>query len=146
MANYIMDSLIAVIFVIRDCITTKMAFFIFSHFDWICFIQSFWLNMLWWNRGCEYVFMYMRLCVCVEALQLKRMSQFWWNFLQMIWQMFARSVFFSQILKSMTSWRPFCKFSPGLSHGCNSCPIYFKIGHDVELLQPLYAIWNQQNQ
>ena len=56
-------------------------------------------------------------CMCAEALQLKQMGRFWWHFLQMIWQIFARS-FFSDFenSKSMTSWRPFCIFAvPALS-------------------------------
>ena len=51
-------------------------------------------------------------------------------------------VCFSQILKLRNRWRHGGHFS----HGRNLCPIYFKIGHDVELLHPLFAIWNQQNQ
>ena len=31
--------------------------------------------------------------MCVTALHPKRMDGFWWHFLQMIWQIFARSIF-----------------------------------------------------
>ena len=71
----------------------RLALVIFPLF----YIQSIWLNMLRWNRRCVYVcvFVYVCVCVCVcvTALQPKRMDGFWWNFLQMIWQIFARSIF-----------------------------------------------------
>ena len=51
-------------------------------------------------------------CVCVAALLPKRLDRFWWNFLQMIWQIFARSVFLGfWKFEMMTSWRPFCSLS-----------------------------------
>ena len=33
-------------------------------------------------------------CVCVAALLLKRLCRFWWNFAQMIWQIFTCVIFF----------------------------------------------------
>ena len=68
------------------------------------------MNMLRWNRGCVYVCVC--LCMCVTALQPKRLDGFRWNFPQMIWQIFARSVFLGfWNFETMTSWRPFCTFS-----------------------------------
>ena len=73
------------------------------------YIQSIWLNMLRWNRGC--VCVCMCVCVCVTALQPKRMNGFWWNFPQMIWQIFVRSIFLRfWNFQTMTSWRPFLHF------------------------------------
>ena len=43
------------------------------------------------HAWCMYVCVYV--CACVETLQPKRMGRFWWNFLQMIWQIFARPFF-----------------------------------------------------
>ena len=45
-----------------------------------------------------YVWMYVCMCVCVcvgvsAALTLNQMGRFRWNFVQMIWQLFARSLF-----------------------------------------------------
>ena len=54
--------------------------FIFMNYDWIC------------CDGTEGVCMYVCVCMCVTALKPKRMDRFWWNFLQMIWQIFARSL------------------------------------------------------
>ena len=51
-------------------------------------------------------------CMCVTALHPKRMDGFWWNFLHMIWQIFARSVFLGfWKFEIVTSWRSFCLFS-----------------------------------
>ena len=41
---------------------------------------------------CMSVCMYV--CLCVEALQPKRLCRFWWNFAQMIWQIFTCVIFF----------------------------------------------------
>ena len=59
--------------------------------------------MFRWNRGCVYVCMYVWkyvcmyvctcVCRCVAALTLKRMGRFRWNFVEMIWKIFARSIF-----------------------------------------------------
>ena len=57
--------------------------------------------MLRRNRGCVYVCMYVcNVCVCVgyvrpcvAALMLKRTGRFWLNFVQLIWLIFAMSVF-----------------------------------------------------
>ena len=38
----------------------------------------------------------------------------------------------SEISKSMTSWQPFCTFSPGNSDGRNFALIFFKIVDKVE--------------
>ena len=63
-------------------------------------------------RVCVCMYVCASVCVCVEALLLKRMGRFWWNFLQMIWQIFARSVFLGfWKFEMMTSWRPFCSLS-----------------------------------
>ena len=62
-------------------------FFIFSHFDWICCDRTEGVCMY----ACMYVCVYV--CFCVTALQPKRVDWFWWNFLQRIWHIFARSVF-----------------------------------------------------
>ena len=43
----------------------------------------------------------------------------------------------------MTSWRPFCSFSPGHSHGSNFASIFFKIAAEVEKGIPLFAFENQ---
>ena len=43
--------------------------------------------------ACVCVCVCLCVCLCVEALHPKRMNGFWWNFLQMIWQTFAKSVF-----------------------------------------------------
>ena len=94
----------------------KKRVLVFFGIRFFCFyIQSFWLNMLQCNRGCVYVcmcvYMYVCVCVCVTALQPKRMDGFWWNFPQMIWQIFARSVFLRfWNFQTMTSWRPFLHF------------------------------------
>ena len=75
-------------------LTREKTFFFF-----VFYIQSIWLIMLRWNRGCVCVCMYVCMyvcvwvCVCVTALQPKRMDGFWWNFLHMIWQIFARYIF-----------------------------------------------------
>ena len=44
---------------------------------------------------CMNVCIYVCMCVCrcVAALKLKRMGRLRWNFVQMIWQLFARSLF-----------------------------------------------------
>ena len=62
-----------------------------SHF----YIQSIWLNMLQWTPGCLSVCLCVCLCVCVSvsSLQPKRMDGFWWNFPQITYYEFARSVF-----------------------------------------------------
>ena len=89
--------------------------------SWYFYIQS---NIVRWNRGCVYVCVCvfvcvcvcvcMYVCVCVTALQPKRMDGFWWHFLQMIWQIFARSVFLEfWNFRKMTSWRPFLHFFVG---------------------------------
>ena len=47
----------------------------------------------------EYVAIEPRVCICesvrmcVAALQPKEINRFWWKFLQIIWQIFARSIF-----------------------------------------------------
>ena len=56
----------------------KWEAFYFYFFHWICWNQ---------NQGCVSV------CVCVWALQPRRLCRFWWNFAQMIWQMFASDIF-----------------------------------------------------
>ena len=94
-----------------------MAFlFIFSQFDWICYDGTEGVCMC--VCVCMYVCMYVcvyvcvYVCMCVTALQPKRMNGFWWNFLQMIWQIFARSFFLGfWNFEIVTSWRPFCSFS-----------------------------------
>ena len=53
--------------------------FIFSHFDWICCNRT--------QGVCLCV------CMCVSSLQPKRMNRFWWNFPQIIWQIFASVIF-----------------------------------------------------
>ena len=112
---------------------------IFSYFDWIC------------CKGTEGVCIYVCMCVCMCVCRLCAsvcgsahaqtdkliLIQFCKNDLTNICE-----VCFSQILKLRNRWRHGGHFS----HGRNLCPIYFKIGHDVELLHPLFAIWNQQNQ
>ena len=45
----------------------------------------------------------------------------------------------------MTSWRPFCIFSMGHSHGRNFCPIFFKFEDKGQSCFPQFAIENQQN-
>ena len=56
----------------------------------------------------------MYVCACVTALQPKRMDGFWWNFPQMIRQIFVRSVFLRfWNFQTMTSWRPFLHFFVG---------------------------------
>ena len=114
-------------------------FVIFSQFDWIC------------CDGTEGVCVYVCMCVCMCVCRLCAsvcgsahaqtdkliLIQFCKNDLTNICE-----VCFSQILKLRNRWRHGGHFS----HGRNLCPIYFKIGHDVELLHPLFAIWNQQNQ
>ena len=53
------------------------AFYIQSNFDWICYDR---------NRGCVYVCACVRasVCLCVSALQPKRLNRFQWNFAQMV--------------------------------------------------------------
>jgi len=46
----------------------------------------------------------------------------------------------------MTSWRPFCTFSPGHSPGRNFAPIFFKIAGELESCLPLLAIQNHRDQ
>ena len=45
----------------------------------------------------------------------------------------------------MTSWRPFCIFPMGHSHGRNFCPIFFKFEDKGQSCFPQFAIENQQN-
>ena len=52
----------------------KWEAFYFYFFHWICWNQ---------NQGCVSV------CVCVWALQPRRLCRFWWNFAQMVRQIFA---------------------------------------------------------
>ena len=68
-----------------------------GHLDIVCLcfnIQSFWLNMLQSNPGCVFVCVCLCVCVCVSSLQPKRINRFWWNFPQMIWQIFASVIFY----------------------------------------------------
>ena len=46
----------------------------------------------------------------------------------------------------MTSWRPFCSFPMGHSHGRNFALIFFKFEYKVQSCSLLFAIWNEQNQ
>ena len=45
----------------------------------------------------------------------------------------------------MTSWRPFCSFPMGHSHGRNFALIFFKFEYKVQSCSLLFAIWNEQN-
>ena len=45
----------------------------------------------------------------------------------------------------MTSWRPFCSFPMGHSHGRNFALIFFKFGYKVQSCFLQFAIENQQN-
>ena len=63
---------------------------------WLCifYIQSFWLNMLQSKpRVCVCVCVCLSVCLSVSALQPRRLCRFWWNFAQMIWQIFASDIF-----------------------------------------------------
>ena len=121
---------------VKVTLKTIKIVFIFSQFDWICCDGT--------EGVCMYVCMYV--CMCVTALQPKRMDGFWWNFPQMIWQIFVRFVFLRfWNFKRMTSWRPFLHFSLGHSHSRNFAPIFFKIGGEVESCLPLFAIENQRD-
>ena len=74
------------------------------------------------------------------------MGRSWWNFLQMIWKIFASKIFsVFEISKSMTSQRPFCTFPFRHYHGCKFALIFLKIRHKLQSCLPMFAIENQQN-
>ena len=50
---------------------------------------------------------------------------------------------FRRFVFGMTSWRPFCTFSPGHSHGRNFALIFFRIADKVESCLPVFVIENQ---
>ena len=81
----------------------KWEAFYFYFFYWICWNQ---------NQGCVSV------CVCVWALQPRRLCRFWWNFAQMVQQIFANCGLFFAVFENlnlMISWWPFCTFTMGHS-------------------------------
>ena len=47
-----------------------------------------------------------------------------------------------QLIFGMTSWRPFCTFSSGHSHGRSFTLIFFKISDEIENYLPLFAFEN----
>ena len=112
--------------------------FIFSHFDWICCNR---------NRGCVYECV----CVCVSVCVWKLYCQNGWvDFAETLHKWSDRYLlvsFFSIFENSnlMTSWRPFCIFPTGHSHGRNFCPIFFKFGYKLQSCFSQFAIENQQN-
>ena len=110
------------------------------------YIQSFWLNMLQSKpRVCVWV------CVCASVCVWKLYSPngcvdfdetlHKWSDRYLLVTFF--SVFENSNL--MTSWRPFCTFSMGHSHGRNFCPILFKFEYKVQSCCLQFAIENQQN-
>ena len=104
----------------------------FQNFKWFHFyIQSFGMNMLQWNQGWVYVCVCMCVCVCLCVWQ-RYSPNGWMDFNEIFYKWSDRylrgSIFLDfDISKSMTSWRPFCTFSLGHSHGRNFAPIFFKI-------------------
>ena len=63
--------------------------FIFSHFDWICCNRTQGVCVCLSVCLC----VCLSVCMCVSSLQPKRMNRFWWNFPQIIWQIFASVIF-----------------------------------------------------
>ena len=118
-----------------------------THLQPFFYIQSFWLNMLRWNRGCVYV------CVCVrpsvrvwKLCSLNGLVDF--DEIFYIWSdRYLRGPFSSdfEISKRWRHGGHFCTFSLGHSHSRNFAPIFFKIGGEVESCLPLFAIENQRD-
>ena len=92
-----------------------------------------------WVCVCMYVCVWQRSCSngCVDFAETlhKRSDRY---FLVTFFSIFENS-------NLMTSWRPFCSFPMGHSHGRNFALIFFKFEYKVQSCSLLFAIWNEQN-
>ena len=110
------------------------------------YIQSLWLIMLQ-SKPRVSVWVCVCMCVCVWKLYsqngcvdfdktLHKGSDR--HLLVSVFSIFENS-------NLMTSWRPFCTFPMGHSHGRNFCPIFFKFEYKVKSFFQQFSIENQQN-
>ena len=110
------------------------------------YIPSLWLNMLQ-SKPRVSVWVCVCMCVCVWKLYSQNGCVDFDETLHKWSDRYLLVSFFSIFENSnlMTSWRPFCIFPTGHSHGRNFCPIFFKFGYKLQSCFSQFAIENQQN-
>ena len=84
-----------------------------------------------------YVCMYVCICVCMCVCDSTTAQTDGWILIKCSTNDLTdicKVRFFSdfEMSKSMTTWWPFCTFSPGKSHGRNFALVFFKITDKVE--------------